>query len=217
MFMHRLVLTVLTVCLAGVTLAACDSGKPAAEGTGGTKVPESLCGVALSDTARRSLQDLVGVEDYMTLGPDQGAQDTAKDLVVDFETGQTSSDHELCRAFVPSAEARATSVAFSLESKTPTDPASSFTQYELGVTALAKASNAVLYLKCSSSQFQESGAGEVLIRGELLNMRTSLSDTEKTREENLTVLHAASRALIEQLGCEKDAGLPAQFSAPQKA
>jgi hypothetical protein len=43
---------------------------------------------------------------------------------------------------------------------------------------------------------------------------SSLSNTDKTREENLTVLHAVSLALVKQLGCENDADLPTTFTAP---
>ncbi|MFD5077519.1 hypothetical protein [Streptomyces sp. NPDC058371] len=138
--MNRLALTALTACLMGAALTACDSGTAADAAADDTQAAKTLCGAALSDAARSSVQDLVRVKDFKTLGPEQGAQHTASDLVVHSETNDFSNDHELCRAFAPSAEATSTSVAFSLEEEALSHPASSFTEYKLGVPAPARRS-----------------------------------------------------------------------------
>jgi hypothetical protein len=223
MHKQKLALTALTVCVLGVPLTGCGGGEPADGATGATASPTAasvtLCGAALTEAARDSLRDLVGTGSYKTLGSEDGPQEVADALVADATVSGTSTkDHELCLAYDASDKSsHGTSVAYGLVDAEPENPASVFTRYRLGsATALARARNAVVFLKCSGSVLNGGDGKEFLIRGELLNRNTSLTDTEKTRRENLTVLHAASLAVAHALGCTDTAGLPGTFTVTRQ-
>ncbi|MFF3504155.1 hypothetical protein [Streptomyces sp. NPDC003247] len=213
----------LTVCVLGAALTGCGGGEPTDGATGATAsataASGTLCGAALTETARDSLRGLVGTDSYRTLGSDDGPQEVADALVADATAGGTSTeDHELCLAYDASDDSSSgTSVAYGLVDAEPENPASVFTRYRLGsATALARAMNAVVFLKCSSGLFKDGDGKEHLIQGELVNRSTSLEDTEETRRENLTVLHAASLAVARALGCADTAGLPAAFTVTRQ-
>ncbi|MFJ4621424.1 hypothetical protein [Streptomyces sp. NPDC088812] len=214
-------LTALAVCVLGVALTGCGGGEPTDGATGATAsattASGTLCGAALTEAARDSLRDLVGADGYETLGSEDGPQEAADALAADATaTGASTDDHELCRAYDASdGSSNGTSVAYGLVDAEPENPASVFTRYRMGsATALARARNAVVFLKCSSDLFKD--GEEHLIQGELINRSTSLEDTEATRQENLTVLHAASLAVARALGCADTAGLPAAFTVTRQ-
>ncbi|MEV2210819.1 hypothetical protein AB0H86_04830 [Streptomyces sp. NPDC050997] len=196
-------------------VAACDSQEqakePKAEAT-----PSTLCGVQLSAGARKALLNLVGGKELDSNGSKESLSDTARALASGYhENGADDyEEYDLCTAF-GSATTAGADLSFYLSEKVPTSISPKFTQYDMGELTLSRPSHAALYMKCSSDKFRSSSK-PILIEGKLTNAQAPPGDAEKVREENLNVLHAVTLAMAKQLGCERDADLPQQFSSPPK-
>ncbi|MBK6015223.1 hypothetical protein [Streptomyces sp. MBT53] len=223
---RQLTATVVCVAVSVASLAACDSN----EQTGRSRTVSAqtkLCGANLSKGTRRALLDVLESRTYdwewsnqKHLGdlaePDQKSLgDAAKKLVSGFhETGaDENQEYPLCYAYGPSAVNAMIDLSFYFPKAIPESPAHQLTPYELGKVSLARSSRAYLYMECSSSEFG-SGNEPVLIEGELGRLRLPATESETMRMDNLNVLHAVSLAMVKELGCKGDAGLPARFSAP---
>ncbi|MFJ9371930.1 hypothetical protein [Streptomyces sp. NPDC101455] len=222
---RQLAATVVGVAVSIASLVACDSN----EQTGRSPTVSAqtkLCGANLSAGTRRALLDALESRTYdwewsnrKHLGdpaePDQKSlDDAAKKLVSGFrETGADEyQEYPLCYAYGPSAVNSIVDISFYFPKVAPESPASQLTPYELGKISLARSSRAYLYMECLSYKFG-SGNEPVLIEAELGRMRLPASESETMRMDNLNVLHAVSLAMVKELGCKGDAGLPARFSA----
>ena len=81
---------------------------------------------------------------------------------------------------------------------------------------LAKPGNGVVYAECTSASFHLANPKPVLIRGEIENRIPPDGKDDTVREENLRVLHAVFLAVVRDLHCKDDAGLPATFRMPSR-
>ncbi|MGP4088775.1 hypothetical protein [Streptomyces sp. KR55] len=212
----RLAATMAAVVALAAPLAACDSEKQA-EKPKTTAASATLCGVQLSASAKNAVLDLVGGKEIKSNGSEDSLADTARALVSGYRVNGADDyeEYPLCTAYGPVATVGA-DLSFYLSEEVPTSVSPKFTQYDMGELALARPSHAVMYMECSSSKFS-SGSKPVLVEGDLTNAQVLSSDDAKVREENLNVLHAVSLAMVRELGCEGDAGLPQKFSPPSEA
>lgn len=214
---QHLAATAATVAALAASLKACDSNEPTEKPTT-EAVSSNLCGAQLSTGARKALLYVLGSKEFTTSESTTALGKTARALVSGYQEkgpddSATTEEYELCTAYGPAADF-GVELSFYL-SKTvpaPTPLLPKFTQYEMGELALSRPLNAFLYMKCSSGSFSSDG-DSVLIRGELTNLLAVKSHDDTLREQNMNVLHAVSLAMVKELGCKGDAGLPARFSA----
>ncbi|MGW6741012.1 hypothetical protein ACWGDX_09780 [Streptomyces sp. NPDC055025] len=80
--------------------------------------------------------------------------------------------------------------------------------YELGKLAVAGSERSTLYFECVSPQLDGSDKDPARISGGIRLSERKVAETQALREDNLTVLHAASFALAKKLECENNGGLP---------
>ncbi|MDV9170194.1 hypothetical protein R6V09_08570 [Streptomyces sp. W16] len=226
---RHLAATVVAVAALAASLAACDSN----EQTGKSQAASAqtkLCGANLSTSTRKALLDALGSRTYdwdwsnqKHLGdPSETDQeslgDAAKKLVSGFrENGADDyEEYPLCYAYNPAVDNTMIDLSFYLPEAIPESAASQLTPYKLGKLSLARSSRAYLYMECSSSTFGSEDK-PVPIEVNLGRSWIPASESETMRMENLNVLHSVALAMAKELGCKDDAGLPAQFSVPQKA
>ena len=167
----------------------------------------------LSGPAKNALHDLVGTNKPKTGG--DGVRATAKVLAAGISSEGES--HELCTAYASSFN-NGTSFTYALENELPRrdiDPR--FTQYGMGALTLAKAKSAYLFMECKSPRFELPTSDPILLSGEIYNGHLPDSRDDVARDENLRLLHAVSLALVRELHCKNDAGLPTTFRMSPKA
>ncbi|MFD8969632.1 hypothetical protein ACFV0C_32435 [Streptomyces sp. NPDC059568] len=170
-----------------------------------------LCGSVFSDDAVAAVETAIGDTSFFATGDDKlGKVATAvKDLYADGQNVYTSAG-EFC---VINGEKRGSGrmdISFGLYKPDDLDRGHASDQrfYELGKLAVAGAKNSSLYFECVSPQLDGSDKDPARIQGSVRFSERDVPESQALREDNLTVLHAASFALAKKLECENNGGLP---------
>ncbi|WP_141698523.1 hypothetical protein [Streptomyces lushanensis] len=193
----------------GLGVSACGSGEseePSFVGAG------KLCGSVFSGDARAAVESAIGDTSFFATGDDKlGEVATGvKDLYADGQDAYTSAG-ELC---VINGEKRGSGrmdISFGLyKPEDVLDDRHSADQrlYALGEQAVAGIKNSSLRFECVSPQLDGSDKDPARIVGLMSFRDPKAPETQALREDNLTVLHAASFALAKNLECENNGGLP---------
>ncbi|WP_326603984.1 hypothetical protein OG930_16565 [Streptomyces sp. NBC_01799] len=80
--------------------------------------------------------------------------------------------------------------------------------YTMGKRSEARSGGASLYFECASPQVKGSSENPLRIYGSFGRGKSDAPDTRESRDANLEILHAASLAVVKELDCENNAGLP---------
>ncbi|MEV7421085.1 hypothetical protein [Streptomyces sp. NPDC091212] len=80
----------------------------------------------------------------------------------------------------------------------------------MGKRSFASYDDSYLFFECASPRVSGSDKAPVRILGSLVYTKKPDTDSRDRRENNLTVLHAASLAVAKKMECADDAGLPAK-------
>ncbi|MDQ1008159.1 hypothetical protein QFZ82_002644 [Streptomyces sp. V4I23] len=176
-------------------------------------VASDVCGGAFQEKrASEAVERILGPGPYASAGRD--AVERVADALRDaFASGRSwSSATELC----PLAPKRSRtldqgSIAFSIYD--PSDvgtgklPAGA-RFYAMGKEAVAGPAMAEIYFTCASPDLETSADNPLRIQGRLSLGSALNNDSKEHREAGLTVVHAASLAVAEELKCEGNGGLP---------
>ncbi|MBD0708136.1 MULTISPECIES: hypothetical protein [unclassified Streptomyces] len=198
----------LALCL---LLTACGGG----EGDEPRVTAEGQCDDTLSPQAAKALASVLGTERFQSLKA-SGVEQTAKGLIGDQEKSDKWASHPPLCEIAPADAKTELSINFWLyhdEGDFYGDvklPERHF--YPMGREASSDNKAAYLFLECSSPRMKDSDTVPARIQGTLTagTRGTLPPNTPATREAYLTVLHSVSLALVRNLGCENDAGLPAK-------
>ncbi|MFD9499063.1 hypothetical protein [Streptomyces sp. NPDC060035] len=80
--------------------------------------------------------------------------------------------------------------------------------YTMGKKSEVREGGASLYLECVSPQIKGSEKVPLRIYGGFGRGESDAPDSRRFRNANMEILHAGALALVKELGCERDAGLP---------
>ncbi|MEU9011103.1 hypothetical protein AB0D12_15225 [Streptomyces sp. NPDC048479] len=215
-FPVRQVGAILLALLTPLVLAACDYGKDEPDHGKDSVSSKQLCDGAFSADAGQAIETVSGVKEFSQLSSEGDLQDVAKSIVEDYSTSADTwaKDHILCKVYtVQSGAAFDLEIAYSLTDEKNVavggdDP--KFTKYKIGRKAFAKADKAILYNECVSKKLSGSEGSPAIIRGELKYRTEPERNSQKVRENSLTILNSASLALAKNLGCEKNGQLVAK-------
>ncbi|WP_137989074.1 hypothetical protein [Streptomyces vilmorinianum] len=169
------------------------------------------CDGILSPEAAKALPTVLRTERFRNMATG-GVGRAVEELTSDYANGKRWSTHSyMCRVRAESGRA-ALDIDFGLY-----DPSDLIGEgrvinmypYEgMGREAHAGFKRAYLFLECVSPRLKGSEEVPVRIRGRVDLDKPWPPDTVATREANLTVLHSVARAIVKELGCENNAGLP---------
>ncbi|MEV4334220.1 hypothetical protein AB0K02_27445 [Streptomyces sp. NPDC049597] len=178
-------------------------------------VASDVCdGVFQEKRASEAVERILGSGPYGSAGRD-AVKRVADALRDGFASGRSwSSATELC----PLAPKRSRtldqgSLAFSIYD--PSDvgtgklPAGA-RFYAMGEEAVAGPGMAEIYFTCASPDLEGSTDGPLRVQGRLSLGSGLEKDSDEHREAGLTVVHAASLAVAEELECKDNGGLPQQ-------
>ncbi|MEU7294254.1 hypothetical protein AB0A76_13760 [Streptomyces exfoliatus] len=211
--MRRASASVSAVLTLGLLLTAC----------GGGEEPVSAmrqCEDALSPPAARALDSVLGIGE---LSPDgtNGLEPTVKKLIADqaFEgPGRALGYTKACSARSETTPRSRIQIFFDLyEDASLYDDGYKWTAegrylYGMGREANANNENAHLFMGCTSSRLKGAEEQPAPIHGWLEFDKpvggAYPPNTPATREAYLTVLHSVTLAVVKELGCENNAGLP---------
>ncbi|WP_157877337.1 hypothetical protein [Streptomyces odonnellii] len=192
----------------GLGVSACGGGEseePRFTGAG------KLCGSVFSDDAMTAVETAIG---DTTFWRDNGALDSVvaklKDLYTDGQDVYTSAG-AFCDIKGQGRDSGRMNISFGLykpDDVVDRGHASDQRSYELGKRAVAGAKNSSLYFECVSPQLDGSDKDPARIQGSMHFTDLNGPETQNLRENNLTVLHAASFAVARKLECENNGGLP---------
>ncbi|MDX2559120.1 hypothetical protein PV371_05595 [Streptomyces sp. TX20-6-3] len=173
------------------------------------------CDDTLSPQAAAALESVLGAEEFQSVRSG-GLQQSVRDLIGDQEKLDSWESHpSMCR-IAPVEGKTDLAVEFNLYSGDADLyagaklPARRF--YGMGRETSSDNKTAYLFLECSSPRLKGSGEVPARIKGMLrahASREESLpSNTAATREAYVAILHSVSLAVVRELGCENDAGLP---------
>ncbi|MFC9246925.1 hypothetical protein ACFT7S_23900 [Streptomyces sp. NPDC057136] len=80
--------------------------------------------------------------------------------------------------------------------------------YTMGKRSEVRRQGASIYLECVSPQLKGSSGNPLRIFGSFGRGESDAPDSRESREANLEILHAAALAVVKELDCENNAGLP---------
>ncbi|SCF84294.1 hypothetical protein GA0115259_103493 [Streptomyces sp. MnatMP-M17] len=171
-----------------------------------------LCGSVFSDDAVAAVESAIGDTSFFASGDDKlGKVATAvKDLYADGQSVYTSAG-EFCKIKGEKRGSGRMNISFGFykpEDVLDNRHSASQRLYELGKQAVAGAKNSSLRFECVSPQLDGSDKDPARIVGLMSFRERDVPESQALREDNLTVLHAASFALAKKLECENNGGLP---------
>lgn len=143
---------------------------------------------------------------------------TVDDLVSQYQLGKTGTDSRLCGAYRGTSGLDSVKVAYSLAQDLPEEGKgdSGYKKYRMGEMALAGAKAGVLYFRCVGGVFGDASTA-VLIRGDVRSRYEVAEPSDAATEDNLRIVHEASRGLSGLLGCESGSGVSGRFTMPPSA
>ncbi|MFE1956983.1 hypothetical protein [Streptomyces sp. NPDC059479] len=171
-----------------------------------------LCDSVFSDDAVASVESAIGDTTFWRNG--DGALDRVaaklKDLYADGQSVYTSAG-EFCKIKGEKRGSGNMNISFGFykpEDVLDNRHSASQRLYELGKQAVAGAKNSSLRFECVSPQLDGSDKDPARIVGLMSFRERDVPESQALREDNLTVLHAASFAMAKKLECENNGGLP---------
>ncbi|MER5311254.1 hypothetical protein ABT034_26080 [Streptomyces sp. NPDC002773] len=195
----------------GLLLSACGSGEE--------EPPQAAqqCDETLSPTAVGSLESVLGTKEFHSKGT--GLERTANVLVEDqARVGRPPGHPDMCEVIADTGPRFRVKIDFRVyENADRFDDGTKWTAagrylYGMGREASANNRTADLFVGCSSSRLKGSEEEPAPIAGSLRFDKpikgTYPANTPATREAYLTVLHSVTLAVVKELGCENNAGLP---------
>lgn len=171
-----------------------------------------LCGgKVMSAEASEALKVITGLSRFEASAEEYTVKQAASDVVDAYPLSTVPED--ACRVYTP----RGTPyfdlrITWELKDTAPTGPsAPNFTVLKMGELALAAADKAYVYFACKSDKLGSSSDVHVVIGVEHWAVRTEPEgNVEALKDAYATVAHSFSLAMAEELGCEKNGGLPAK-------
>ncbi|MFD3335444.1 hypothetical protein ACFWV1_22740 [Streptomyces sp. NPDC058700] len=173
------------------------------------------CDDTLSPEAAKALESVLQTGKFQPLTT-SGLQQSVRDLIGDQEKSDSWASHPAMCKIAPVEGKTDLAIEFNLyhgdEDLYAGKKLPGRHFYEMGREASTDNKAAYLFLECSSPQLKDSGEVPARIKG-MLQARASRDDSlppnnAATREAYLTILHSVSLAVVKQLGCENNAGLP---------
>lgn len=195
----------------GLVLGACvDSGSDESEKRLVTS--SEICEGIFSGDVARVLEKTTATHEFFPFEWRSGIAETAESIKLAYAPGGAPGRSEkvnLCLVYRPNSTTPDIEIGFSLsEEKEFSSDGLDLVRYELGRHALAGTEKALLYSECVSPKLGGSSEHPALLRGQLSRDFRSPTPAEETREANLRLLAAATRALARFLQCENDADMP---------
>ncbi|MGA5065018.1 hypothetical protein ACPB9E_14790 [Streptomyces exfoliatus] len=209
--MRRTSASVSTVLALGLLLSACGSGEE--------EPPQAVqqCDETLSPTAVGALESVLGTKEFHSEGT--GLERTVNVLVEDqARAGRQPGHPDMCEVIADSSPHLGVKIDFRVyEDADRFDDGAKWTAdgrylYGMGREASANNRTADLFVGCSSSRLKGAEEEPAPIAGSLRFDKPVKgaypANTSATREAYLTVLHSVTLAVVKELGCENNAGLP---------
>ncbi|MFF5427211.1 MULTISPECIES: hypothetical protein [unclassified Streptomyces] len=210
--MSRASVAVSTVLALGLLLTACGGGE------GATEVGAAQqCDGTLSPGAAEALERVMGAKTFQA-AEGSGLRRTAQDLAEDHAKGDLHGQHPAMCEVRHQSDRPLLTVDFHLYGEDDLYDTGKGAKapgrhlYAMGREAVVDDRSASLFVQCSSPELKGSERKPAPIEGFLRFSKAPSEElppnTPATREAYLTVLHSVTLAVVKELGCENNAGLP---------
>ncbi|MFJ3158738.1 hypothetical protein [Streptomyces kanasensis] len=172
-----------------------------------------VCEGIFRGEAAEVLEQTAATREFFPFGHGSGITETAEFIRRSYVPGgvapASSVSEDLCLVYRSESTMPDIEISFSLgEGRGGADDEVDLVRYELGRKALAGTGKSLLYSECVSRKLDGSSEHPALLRGQLTRDFRSPTPAEETREANLRLLAAATRALAKSLQCKNSADVP---------
>lgn len=212
--MRRASASVSTVLALGLLLTACGSEEEPPRVTAAQQ-----CDGTLSPSAAAALESVLGTKTFSAAGSG-GLERTVNALIEDQAgEGRPPGRPPLCEVTAAATPQHEIRISFTLHDRGALydDGTAKWWDhgrylYGMGREASADNESAALFVQCTSPRLKGSDKQPAPLGSELRfdkSLKGSYpANTPATREAYLTVLHSVTLAVVKELGCENNAGLP---------
>lgn len=205
--------TVAAGVVAALMLTACGDGDDNGEEPAPSVAAGEACHGLFAGDEGKALRATLGAETFSRSADDESVGAVAEELAAEPLVDDVLRERRICsvhkgsQAGIADLTVTAERVRPAVADAPHTKP--EVVRYQLGRTAWATADKAVVYVDCLSPRLPGAdGTTPAVLAISAWNRTFPRGDAVKYREANLALAHAGAVALVKELGCRDNSGLP---------